>query len=130
MNSNAASRRYLRAVRQLLPGSRKMKNEIMALICSSVDDYLEQSPDADIDQITDRFGAPQSVAVACLDNVDTKILLKDLHVRRRIVAAVMAILLTMLILWSGVIVWAIIKENNSVYVNGTVKTTIVTTDVE
>lgn len=116
MNGNAASRRYLRAVRRLLPGSRGMKNAIMARISSSVDDYLEQVPDAGVDQIADRFGDPRSVAVACLDNVDTAELLKDLHVRRRIVTAVMAVLAVILVLWSGVVAWAVVKENNSAVV--------------
>ncbi len=115
MNGNAASRRYLRAVRRLLPGSRGMKNAIMARISSSVDDYLEQAPDAGVDQIADRFGDPRSVAVACLDNVDTAELLKDLHVRRRIVTAVMAVLAVILVLWSGVVAWAAIDLNRNVH---------------
>ena len=99
-----AARRYLRAVRRLLPCSRGMKNEIMAPLRNGVGDYLERYPQAGMDQIKTQFGEPMNVAVACLDNLDMAALLKRYHMRRKILAATAAALAAALMLWAGMVI--------------------------
>ena len=107
-----AARRYLRAVRRLLPCSRGMKNEIMAPLRSSVGDYLERHPQADMDQIKAQFGEPMNVAVACLDNLDKAALLKRYHIRPKILAATAAALAAALMLWVGGLIYSCIELYN------------------
>ena len=108
-----AARRYLRAVRRLLPCSRGMKNEIMAPLRSSVGDYLERYPQAGMDQIKTQFGEPMDVAVACLDSLDMAALLKRYHMRRKILAATAAALAAALVLSARGIIDAGMEDYNN-----------------
>ena len=106
-------RRYYREVRDWLPGTRKMKREIMDQVRASVEAYLDEEPGADMAGVEARFGSPQAIAAASEDERDTGELLQDLRTKRRIVSMVVGVLATALILWAGVVTWGAIREYRS-----------------
>ena len=123
MDKNQAQRTYLRKVRSYLPCSRKVKNQIMAQIADSVGGYLAEEPEAAYEQIVARFGAPETIAAACVESTGTAEILRALQIRRRIVAIVAGIMAVVLLSWAVAVTWAVINYNNSK--PGTSDTTIV-----
>ena len=99
--TNQAARRYLRQVRQLLPCSRREKNELTAALRQSLSEYLSEHPEATGEAIQTRFGAPESVAAMCMETTDLPSLLKKIHIRRRILTIIVAAVIAILLTWGG-----------------------------
>jgi len=97
---NKAARRYLRQVRHLLPCSRAVKDEITAPLVQSLDAFLTEQPQANIEALRDHFGAPETIAASCLENTDTGEVLKRLQWKRRILAIAAAAVASVLISWA------------------------------
>lgn len=104
---------YCRAVKSWLPCDAKQKRRILEKIRLDVTGYLEENPDADIAAIQARFGTPQTIASAYVDDMDTAQLLHSLRVRKRIVTIVAAAMAVILLTWAGVVTWAVVDEINS-----------------
>lgn len=104
---------YCRAVKSWLPCDRKQKRRILEKIRLDVAGYLEENPDADIAAIQARFGTPQAIASAYVDDMDTAQLLHSLRVRKRIVTIVAAAMAVILLTWAGVVTWAVVDEIDS-----------------
>ena len=98
---------------QLSALRKKQKKNILNRLRLEVTAFLEEHPEADMVAIRERFGTPQAVASAYVESMDTAQLLKDLRIRKRILTAVMAAVIFVLITWAGVITWAIQYEINS-----------------
>ena len=103
--------RYLRQVRRLLPSGRKTKNAIMQQIHDSMDGYLADHPTADYAQIKAQFGEPETVAAAYVESSGTAEILKSLRIRKKIVLAVVAVLLFALLFWTVNYIALVIKAN-------------------
>ncbi len=119
--NDPALRRYYREVRGWLPGTRKMKREILDQVRSSIEAYLEEEPGADMAGVEARFGSPQAIAAASVEARDTGELLRDLRIKRRIVSMVAGVLAAALILWAGVVTWGAIQTYRSL--NGRIEVT-------
>lgn len=117
-NRNAALKRYYRSIRSCLPSSHKLKAKVLAEIESNINAYLLEDPSADIAAIKARFGAPEQIAVAYVDELGTPELLKKLQMRKKILTIIISAIAIVLILWLGVVGWAAIQECN--HANGTV----------
>ena len=113
---NRNARRYLRQVRGWLPCAGKMKRQIMEEIRSSVSHYLEEEPNADYQAIVARFGSPQQIASAYVDEQDTAVLLNNLRIKRRIVAVVCCTAAACVAIWLSVALAAYV--NFSICENG------------
>lgn len=85
---NRNTNKYLHQVRGWLPCEEKMKNQIMAEVSTSVNQYLTENPDANYQDIVARFGTPQQIAVSCVDEEDTVKLLNNLSIKRKIITIV------------------------------------------
>ena len=111
MNSrDAALRRYYRRIKSWLPCSRQQKKEILEKIKSNVSDYLEENPEADFRQVQAWFGAPESIAAAYVDEMDTTALLSGLRIRRKILAMVAGLAALIVISWGMVVVGSFIHQ--------------------
>lgn len=106
-------RKYYRQTAGWLPCGGACKRKIMDRIRANVNGYLEQHPDADMEEIEARFGAPREIAAAYVSDMDTGELLVALRVRRRILAAVMAAVMFVVVSWGSCILWAIDEAKNS-----------------
>lgn len=109
---NRNARRYLRQVRGWLPCAGKMKRQIMEEIRSSVSHYLEEEPNADYQAIVARFGSPQQIASAYVDEQDTAEILRQLRIKRRIFAAVCCTAVACVAIWLSVALAAYADAQN------------------
>lgn len=91
--------RYVRAVSGFLPCSGKVKKPLRA----QAEEYITDGGDAAA--LEQRFGTPQQVAAAWVDEMDTSELLAELHIHRRIVMVVALVLAAVLVIFTGVLVW-------------------------
>ena len=109
-NRNVALKRYYRSIRNCLPSSRKLKAKVLAEIDSNINEYLRENPYADIASIEARFGAPEQIAIAYVDELETPELLKKFQIRKRILTIIIGAVAIILILWLGVVSWSAITE--------------------
>lgn len=113
--NDRALKRYYRDIRSWLPCSRKNEKRILEQIRSSVEGYLEQNPEADINRVQTEFGSPQTIAASYVENMGAAEILKDLRLRRRIFAAVASAVAIILLLWAGVVTWAGIRADQDYF---------------
>lgn len=111
---NPGARRYLREVRGRLPCGRKEKREILTTLCGSIETYLSENPDAGYIQLTSRFGTPDQIAASYVEEKEIEGLLRDLRVRRRIIAAVSVCLAVILFLWAGLVAASYVDHTRDV----------------
>ena len=60
----------------------------------------QEHPDADVAAIQAQLGTPQEIAAAYVENMETAAVLKGLRIRRRVLFAVCATTLAILISWT------------------------------
>ena len=94
-----AARRYYRKVRSWLPGG-KMRRYVMTQIRETVQEFAQEHPDADVAAIQAQLGTPQEIAAAYVENMESAAVLKGLRIRRRVLFAVCATMLAILISWT------------------------------
>lgn len=94
-----AARRYYRKVRSWLPGG-KMRRYVMTQIRETVQEFAQEHPDAGVAAIQAQLGTPQEIAAAYVENMETAAVLKGLRIRRRVLFAVCATMLAILISWT------------------------------
>ena len=109
-NLDTALKRYYRSIRKDLPCSYKMKKRIMQQIQESVDQFLEQNPDADFDAVQLHFGEPQTIALSYIEDQDAPELLRKMRIKRRVLAIVAGVLAAALLIWGCAVVYAVISE--------------------
>ena len=95
--------RYVRAVSGFLPCSGKVKKPLLDTLRAQAEEYIADGGDAAA--LEQRFGTPQQVAAAWVDEMDTSELLAELHIHRRIVMVVALVLAAALVIFTGVLVW-------------------------
>ena len=111
-NRNVALKRYYRSIRNCLPSSYELKAKVLADIENNINEYLRENPSADIASIEARFGAPEQIAIAYVDELGTPELLKKFQIRKRILTIIISAVAIILILWLGVVGWSAIREHN------------------
>lgn len=122
-NLDAALKRYYRSIRKDLPCAYKMKKRILQQVQESVDQFLEQNPDADFDAVQLHFGEPQTIALSYIEDQDTPELLRKMRIKRKVIATVVGTMALILAIWLAVAVWGIIDANQTT--NGHINDTII-----
>ena len=95
--------RYVRAVSGFLPCSGKVKKPLLDALRAQAEEYIADGGDAAA--LEQRFGTPQQVAAAWVDEMGTAELLAELNIHRRIVMVVASALAAALVIFTGVLVW-------------------------
>lgn len=108
-----AVRRYYRKVRSWLPGG-KMRRYVMTQIRETVQEFVQEHPDADVAAIQAQLGTPQEIAAAYVENMETAAVLKGLRIRRRVLFAVCATMLAILISWVALVTIVTVRDRNSI----------------
>lgn len=111
-NRDIALKRYYRNIRRCLPSSRKLKTQILAEIESNIVAYLYENPTADLPTIEARFGAPEQIASAYVDELGTPELLKKLQIRKNVITIISGIMAVILVIWVAAVAWAIKNESH------------------
>ena len=115
MNSlEKALKQYYRQVRSWLPCSRKLKKHILEQIDHSISAYLHEHPAAKITDIKTRFGEPEEIAAAHVDELGTAELLRDLRVRKKIVTIIAACAAVLILMWASAVTYALIDRHAAV----------------
>ena len=83
-NLDTALKRYYRSIRKDLLCSYKMKKRIMQQIRESVDQFLEQNPDAEFDAVRLHFGEPQTIALSYIEDQDAPELLQKMCIKKKV----------------------------------------------
>lgn len=108
-----AVKKYLRQVRSWLPCSHKAKKRILTDVENIVSSYLAETPNCTISQLQDKFGTPQQIAVAHIEEMDTPELLHQLRTRKRFISIVAICAISIIIIWLGVALIALINDFHS-----------------
>ena len=112
---NRSLKHYYRQIRSWLPCSRKLKKQILAQIESSISAYLQEHPSADIAEIKARFGEPQQIAAAHVDELGASDLLRDLRVKRKVVGIIATFAAALVILWATAVTIAVIDAHMALH---------------
>ena len=81
-----------------------------------MDAYAQEHPNAVYSDFITRFGTPEAMAAACVENMDTMAVLKGLRTHQRIWNAVVATVLVILISWGSIYFWNFIEfRNDTIY---------------
>lgn len=110
---NRDARRYLRRIRGWIPCTGSLKRKMISQICGDLTDFLEEKPDADYGTIVARFGTPQQIAAAYVDETETGELLKMLRIRRRIVTITLATATILVAMWAATVTAAYLDNASS-----------------
>ena len=81
---------YYRDIRKALPCGWFHSRRLMKDLRSSVAQFLQESPNATFQDITNRFGTAQQIAEAYAEQLPPEKLRKSISIRKRIVAIVAA----------------------------------------
>ena len=108
-----AARRYYRKVRSWLPGG-KMRRYVMTQIRETVQEFVQEHPEADVAAIQAQLGTPQEIAAAYVENMETAAVLKGLRIRRRVLFAVCVTTLAILISWVALVTIVTVRDRNSI----------------
>ena len=85
---NNQLKKYYRSIKSWLPGSAKQNKLILTKIQEDIAAYAEENPDTGADEIKQRFGTPQQIAAACVDEMGMGELLHQLRVRKKVTATI------------------------------------------
>ncbi len=106
-----ALKHYLRQVKSVLP-SRELKKRLIPQINQSICNYIEAHPDADMTMLQEHFGTPMQIAGSYLYEQETAALLRNLSIRKKILAIVSGVLAAMIVIWLGTAVLDIVVSQN------------------
>lgn len=116
--------RYVRAVSGFLPCSGKVKKPLLDALRAQAEEYIADGGDAAA--LEQRFGTPQQVAAAWVDEMEMPELLKALRSRRRAVLTVLAGVIAALAVWLAVCMVSLRDYHQAV--NGYVETAVTEVD--
>ena len=113
---NPYVRRYLREIQKSMPCRGKRRKGILVQVEASVLEYAMENPDLDYGEIVARFGTPQQIAESYLDELEKPELARQLRINKSIVGIVSLLALTVVLLWTGVVISA--KAEHDSWMNG------------
>ena len=74
--NDSALKRYVRSISDGLPYSMRARKQILSQIRESIDDYLQENPEADLATVQAHFGTPQEIAASFVNEQDASTLLQ------------------------------------------------------
>ena len=108
-------KRYIRRVSHALPCGRKVKKQFVSQLRSSIADYLRENLNADFEAVQLHFGAPKDIAACYIQEQDTAALLSTMHIKKKILAIVAGTMALILLMWAGVVAWAIADQHANMH---------------
>lgn len=103
-------KKYYSNISTLLPCPGGMKRNLLSGLKTQIAAYLEENPNADMETVQDRFGTPQQIVGAALEEMPTPEVLRKIRIRKRILLILGAALLAALLIWLGAAVVAVILD--------------------
>lgn len=87
-DTNSRLKKYYRSIKSWLPCSARQNQQILSKIQNNVAAFLEEKPETSFDEIQMRFGTPQQIAAACVDEMGMCELLHRLRLRKKVLATI------------------------------------------
>lgn len=106
--------RYCREVRRMLPCRGEQRRRIMEKIRAMVDHYAEENARVGYEDLVSRFGTPEQIASACLNEQDERIIIQDMRFGYRIVKIVAAAMLAVVLLFAAGMMTIVVENHFSV----------------
>ena len=110
---NRALKQYHRDIRHLLPGTAKQKKQLMDTLWQSIAAYVEDNPDATVQEVQAHFGTPQQIATAYLDEMSTSEVIKKIKTRKIVISIICIAIVLALLMWGLGVLKALSKEQHS-----------------
>ena len=104
---------YLYRVAKCLPCKGSAKARILAEIRRNILSDQEENGKLDYSGLCARFGSPEHIAASCVDDMETSEILKKLNIKRRILAAVLAVAVFIVAGFSLTMAWIIRYNANA-----------------
>lgn len=104
----AEVRAYLRKVRKALPGSFNTKRAVASTLKSQIESYIEENPDATIDDVIERFGTPETIANE-FDVTEFSAEIKKYKLKT-LILSVLAVVLIALCVWLTIALISSVEE--------------------
>lgn len=104
----AEVRAYLRKIRKALPGSFNTKRAVASTLKSQIENYIEDNPDATIDDVIERFGTPETIANE-FDVTEFGAEIKKYKLKT-LILSVLAVVLIALCLWLTIALISSLEE--------------------
>lgn len=96
-------KQYISQIKKLLFCRPEKRKRFLQDINNSIDDFLKDNPDANIDELQKAMGSPQEIADEFLSNISTKDIKNRTYVTRiliiGVVTALVILAITMIFLW-------------------------------
>lgn len=115
MDKERMVKRYLRKIRSILPACRKDKSDIINMIKDNLDMKIADNPSKDISEIIEEFGAPSDVAAAYIEQMGTAQIIERFAFRKKIVMAVMFLVIGILFIWGIYVMAVFIDAHNTIH---------------
>ena len=78
-----------------------MKRMILSDVQDNAAELFQENPQANYGDLVARFGSPDRLAASYIQDMDTRNLLRELRIKRRVTTTVIAALSVALLIWLG-----------------------------
>ena len=110
MMENKAIRKYCAHISGCLVCPRREKRRILDQIRRMCLEYVAEFPGADYDALVARFGTPEQIAIAYLDEMEPATVLDGFRLHRRIVGTVVIGMAAVVMIWMLAVGGALVNE--------------------
>ena len=82
MQMSKEIKKYLKEIKLLLPAFNKEEKKFLRDLMERIEDYLDENPNATMQDIENQFGTPMEIAQSYMSSLDLDVLLKRLSISR------------------------------------------------
>ena len=82
MQMSKEIKKYLKEIKLLLPAFNKDEKKFLRDLTERIEDYLDENPNATMQDIENQFGTPMEIAQSYMSSLDLDVLLKRLSISR------------------------------------------------
>ncbi len=101
---------YYHGIQKALPCSGYQKQKLMADIRGSVENLLQENPDATFDTVIAHFGTPQQIADTYAAEIPPEELQKKLKIKKWVICITAGIAISAVLIWAGAVGIALATE--------------------
>lgn len=80
MQMSKEIKKYLKEIKLLLPAFSKEEKKFLRDLLERIEDYLDENPNATMQDIENQFGTPTEIAQSYMSSLDLDVLLKRLSI--------------------------------------------------
>ncbi len=117
MDRNTLLQEYLKQIKLLIPIHTRSTKIFIAELNDRINDYMDENPNASLEEITQQFGTPLEISQSYVDSIDFELLIKQLSITRlvrQLIAIVLIFLIVTLCIFSGFTYKAYLHYKNTV----------------